>query len=75
MAADKFPSRFIQIFSLLLIVGALVFWLLWGATYGGWNMFDKNYIGVYAIFIVLFAFGVLGLLYLRAKKKSQSAEK
>jgi hypothetical protein len=40
----------------------------WGLIYGSWNIFEPQHMGVYAIFVVMMGFGVLGLL-LAAKEK------
>ena len=72
MAEDKSVNRILTILSLLLIVGALAFWVVWGAAFNGWNMFDKNYIGVYAIFIVMFLLGLFGFLLIRVKGKADA---
>lgn len=72
MAEDKSVNRILTILSLLLIVGALAFWIAWGAAFNGWNMFDKNYIGVYAIFIVMFLMGLFGFLLIKVKAKADA---
>ncbi|OPY34554.1 MAG: hypothetical protein A4E32_00283 [Methanomassiliicoccales archaeon PtaU1.Bin124] len=73
MAEEKTVNKLLTILSLVLIVGALAFWIAWGAAFNGWNMFDKNYIGVYAIFSTMFLFGLFGFLLARARK-SESAQ-
>ena len=75
MAIAKLPYRILSIFSLLLILGAFVFWIAWGVNYDGWNLFDKDFIGVYAIFIVMFFFGLFGFLLLRKQNQAQQAKK
>jgi hypothetical protein len=68
MAESAYPKKTIRIFSLLLIVTAILFYWVWGMSYGSWNMFTAENIGVYTIFIVLFGFGILGYLLTRFKK-------
>jgi hypothetical protein len=75
MAEDKSVNRLLTILSLLLILGALAFWIAWGVGYNGWNFFDKNYIGVYSLFIVMFFLGLFGFLLLRAKNKVDAPQK
>ena len=67
MADNLFPQKAKMGLSLLLIVGGILMYVGWGIAYGSWNMFDKNYIGVYAIVVVLLALGVLGTLLSREK--------
>ena len=67
MADNLFPQKAKMGLSLLLIVGGILMYVGWGIAYGSWNMFDKNYIGVYAIVVVLLALGVLGILLSREK--------
>lgn len=68
MAESAYPKKTIRIFSLLLIVTAILFYWIWGMSYGSWNLFTTENIGVYTIFIVLLGFGVLGYLLSRFKK-------
>lgn len=68
MAELAYPKRPIKIFSLLLIVTAVLFYWVWGMSYGTWNMFTKENIGVYTIFIALLGFGLLGYLLTRLQK-------
>jgi hypothetical protein len=68
----KFKLNILSILSLLLIVAAVVFYLLWGFYFDGWNMFAKDYIGVYAITIIMLLFGIFG--FLLVKKKAEEAD-
>ena len=45
------------ILSLLILIAGVVFYLLWGVTYGVWAD-----IGIYSITIILVCFGVFGTL-------------
>ncbi|MEI6795636.1 MAG: hypothetical protein WCK39_02115 [Methanomassiliicoccales archaeon] len=65
MAENLFPQKLKLGLSLLLIIGGILMYVGWGIAYGSWNMFDKNYIGVYVIVVVLLALGVLGVLLSR----------
>jgi len=71
----KFKLNALSILSVLLIVAGVVFYLSWGWYFNGWNMFDKDYIGVYAITIVFLMFGILGLLLIRAKSNEAAGKK
>jgi hypothetical protein len=75
MAESKLPKRFTLVFSLLLIVAAIAFWVGWGVTYDGWNIFSSTYMGVYAIVVTLLAFGLLGLALFKLKYKTEAAKK
>jgi hypothetical protein len=52
-----------------------VFYLLWGFFFDGWNMFAKEYIGVYAITITLLLFGIFGFLLVKKKGEEPSGKK
>jgi hypothetical protein len=67
MEENSFPKKFKLALSILLIVGALVFYWAWGVLYNSWNIFDGSNMGVYAIVVIMLAFGILGLLLTRAK--------
>lgn len=75
MAESNLSMRFILIFSVLLIVTAIAFWVVWGVTYDGWNIFDSTFMGVYAIVVTLLAFGLLGLALFKLKSKADVAKK
>jgi len=75
MAESNLPKRFTLILSLLLIVGAIAFLVAWGVTYDGWNIFSSTYMGVYAIFMVMLAFGLLGLALYKLKYKAEPVAK
>lgn len=75
MAESNLPKRFTLIISLLLIVGAIAFLVAWGVTYDGWNIFSSTYMGVYAIFMVMLAFGLLGLALYKLKYKPEPIAK
>lgn len=48
--------------SVLLIFLGFLMYYGWGLIYGSWNIFSREYIGVYAIVIVLVLSGLFGLL-------------
>jgi len=62
MEETAFPKKVKVGFSLLLIIAGLSFYIGWGLYYNSWNIFEPTNMGVYAIFVVLMAFGILGLL-------------
>ncbi|MHC1679910.1 MAG: hypothetical protein AB9860_01490 [Methanomassiliicoccales archaeon] len=68
MAEQAYPKKTIAIFSLLLVVAAVLFYWVWGVSYGSWNIFAAENMGVYSIFIVLLGLGVFGLLLAKFKQ-------
>jgi MFS-type transporter involved in bile tolerance (Atg22 family) len=62
MEETAFPKKIKVAFSLLMIIGAISFYLGWGLIYNAWNIFEPTNMGVYAIFVVMMAFGILGLM-------------
>lgn len=69
MDESAFPRRAKMAISAILIIAGFVMYWTWGIIYGSWNIFDREFIGVYAIVIVLVAFGILGLLLSVKQKK------
>ncbi|HNU35050.1 MAG TPA: hypothetical protein PKJ15_00485 [Methanomassiliicoccales archaeon] len=68
MAEQAYPKKALSIFSLLLIVAAVLLYWVWGISYGSWNIFAAENMGVYSLFIVLLGLGVLGLLFAKYKQ-------
>jgi len=68
MAEQAYPKKTIAIFSLLLVVAAVLFYWVWGVSYGSWNIFAAENMGVYSIFVVLLGLGVFGLLLAKYKQ-------
>jgi hypothetical protein len=68
MAEQAYPKRTVAIFSLLLVVAAVLFYWVWGVSYGSWNIFAAENMGVYSIFIILLGLGVFGLLLAKYKQ-------
>jgi hypothetical protein len=75
MAEDKFPRRVLSMLSILLILGAVALWVSWGAVYNGWNLLDKNYIGLYSLVIVMLFLGIFGYLLIKKQTEAQEAKK
>lgn len=67
MAEVDLPNKAIRFLSILLIIGGVAFYLVWGIAFGSWNFFESRFIPVYGIFIIMVAFGGLGLLLLKNK--------
>ena len=68
MAESAYPKRPVRIFSMLLIVTAALLYWVWAVSYGSWNIFAAENMGIYTLFIVMLAFGVLGLLLTRFRQ-------
>jgi len=64
-----FGRRAAYWFYLLLLLGGIAFYLGWGVTWGTWNLFDRQNIGVYAITILMAGFGITGLLLYGKKRQ------
>ena len=72
MEGSDFPRKAQMAISVLLIVAGFAMYWAWGLIYGSWNIFEKEFIGVYTIVVVLIVFGVLGLL-LSYKRRQESS--
>ncbi len=59
---SKFPKAVKMFLSIALLVAGFAMYWIWGLLYGSWNFFEKDYIGVYSIVVVLIGFGLIGLL-------------
>ena len=42
-----------------------MFYLSWGLTYGSWNLLRPEWVGAYAVTVVLVGFGLVGMLLYR----------
>lgn len=65
MSDPGVPRRVAFGFYVALLVAGLFFYVAWGIAYGAWNPFVPENIGVYAVTVVLVAFGVVGILLYR----------
>jgi hypothetical protein len=72
MEGSDFPNKAKMAISVLLIVAGFVMYWAWGLIYGSWNIFEKEFIGVYTIVVVLIVFGVLGLLLSFTRRQESS---
>ncbi len=62
MENSEFIKNLKMFLSIALIFMGFVMFYVWGLVYGSWNIFAKEYIGVYSIVIVLVLSGIVGLL-------------
>jgi hypothetical protein len=66
-AASEFQRKAVVAFYAgLLMAGIIIYWV-WGVLYDTWNPFTRGNIGIYTIYILLIAFGVIGLILYRKK--------
>jgi hypothetical protein len=72
MEGSDFPKKAKMAISVLLIVAGFAMYWAWGLIYGSWNIFEKEFIGVYTIVVVLIIFGVLGLLLSFTRRQESS---
>ncbi len=68
MAEQAYPKKALTIFSLLLVVAAVMLYWVWGVSYGSWNIFAAENMGVYSLFIIMLGLGVFGLLLSKYKQ-------
>lgn len=59
------PRRLTFGFYAVLLIAGVFFYVAWGLAYGSWNVFEPRNIGVYAVTVVLVAFGLVGTLLYR----------
>ncbi len=62
MAEVAFPRKIAFAFYSLLLIGGILFYLIWGFMYGSWNLLDPQWVGAYAVTIILVGFGIVGML-------------
>jgi len=58
----EFPHRVAFLFYLALFMAGVIFYLIWGFVYGSWNLFAADWIGAYAVTVILVGFGLVGML-------------
>jgi len=65
VAEVAFPRKVAFWFYALAFLAGLIFYLIWGLTYGSWNLFQPEWVGAYAVTVVLVGFGLVGMLLYR----------
>lgn len=68
MAEQAYPKKALTIFSLLLVVAAVMLYWVWGVSYGSWNIFAADNMGIYSLFVIMVGLGVFGLLLAKYKQ-------
>ncbi len=62
---SAFPRRVAFGFYTLLLLLGVAFYAVWGAIYSSWNIFDRSNAGVYAVFVIMVGFGIVGMILYR----------
>jgi len=65
VAEVAFPRAIAFWFYALSFAGGILFYVIWGATYGSWNLLRPEWVGAYAVTVVLVGFGVVGMVLYR----------
>jgi len=65
VAEVAFPRAIAFWFYALSFAGGVLFYVIWGATYGSWNLLRPEWVGAYAVTLVLVGFGIVGMLLYR----------
>ncbi len=65
VAEVAFPRAIAFWFYALSFAGGILFYMIWGATYGSWNLLRPEWVGAYAVALVLVGFGLVGMLLYR----------
>ena len=65
MAEVAFPRSVAFWFYALAFLAGVLFNIIWGFTYGSWNLLRPEWVGAYAVTIILVAFGLVGMLLYR----------
>ncbi len=65
MAEVSFPRRVAFAFYAALFLAGILFYLAWGLLYGAWNLLAADWIGAYAVTVILVGFGLVGMLLYR----------
>lgn len=65
MAEVPFPRKVAFWFFALAFLAGILFYLLWGLSYGSWNILRPEWVGAYAVTLILVGFGIVGMLLYR----------
>jgi len=65
VAEVAFPRKVAFWFYALAFLAGILFYVIWGVTYGSWNLFQQDWVGAYAVTVVLVGFGLVGMLLYR----------
>ena len=65
MAEVAFPRAIAFWFFAISFAAGVIFYVVWGLSYGSWNLLGSEWVGAYAVTIVLVGFGLVGILLFR----------
>ena len=65
VAEVAFPHAIAFWFFGLSFAAGVLFYVIWGASYGSWNLLRPEWVGAYAVTLVLVGFGIVGMLLYR----------
>jgi len=65
VAEVPFPRSVAFWFYALTFLGGIIFYFIWGLSYGSWNLLRPEWVGAYAVTVVLVGFGIVGMLLYR----------
>lgn len=65
MAEVPFPRSVAFWFYALTFLSGILFYFIWGLSYGSWDLLRPEWVGAYAVTVVLVGFGVVGMLLYR----------
>ena len=65
VAEVAFPRTVAFWFYALAFLAGILFYVIWGVSYGSWNVFQPEWVGAYAVTVVLVGFGLVGMLLYR----------
>ncbi|HEX9341171.1 MAG TPA: hypothetical protein VF992_08400 [Thermoplasmata archaeon] len=65
MPEIPFPRSVAFWFYALTLLAGILFYVLWGLSYGSWNLLRPEWVGAYAVTVVLVGFGIVGMLLYR----------
>ena len=65
MAEVPFPRSVAFWFYALTFLAGVLFYFIWGLSYGSWDLLRADWVGAYAVTVVLVGFGIVGMLLYR----------
>lgn len=65
VAEVAFPRAVAFWFYFFASLAGVVFYVAWGISYGSWNFLRSEWVGVYAVTVILIGFGLVGMLLYR----------
>ncbi len=65
MADIPFPRSVAFWFYALTFLAGIMFYVIWGLSYGSWNLLRPEWVGAYAVTVVLVGFGIVGMILYR----------